>query len=92
MLRARTLTGALAGLRGNVAPSELVREGIELLTAELAVYERTVRLMKASGARNITQLRAATVMAADAQQRAMIATLAERISEIQRAIDTKVPL
>jgi hypothetical protein len=80
-----------AAVRGNVSPSELVTEGIALLEAELAVYERTIQLLKATGNASIQQLRAATILAATGEQRTMILTLAERIDEIQRSIQMNTP-
>jgi hypothetical protein len=85
------ITKQAAAIRGNVSPSELVSEGIALLQAELAVYERTIQLLKATGNTTIQKLRAATILAATSEQRTMILTLAERIDEIQKSIQMNTP-
>ncbi len=84
--KTRTLESLAGTMNGSVSARELVNAAIGLQLAELAILERTVSLMRASGVLPGCDVRFAIMSRATDEMRAQLATVAERVEELHRAI------
>ncbi len=84
--KTRTLESLAGTMTGSVSAGELVNAAIDLQLAEFATGERILRLIRASGVLPGGEFWFAILLRATDEERAQLATVAERIEELHRAI------